>query len=693
MPLLAILCLLLLCGRPDHHMVFCGVGQLGDVLPRKAVSYNDDTVMLFRVDGVWNYSSMLLREDLGLLLLGAREVVYAVDVRNISHKMAEVWWSTTQAEQTNCMDKGKTSIDCWNYIRVLHVLQDGRMYVCGTNAYRPTCDYMVYEGGQLSLLNTKEDGKGKCPFDPYQSYTSLVVDGALYAAAAINFLGSDSALLRNSSFPLRTDIKDLCAVISEPRFISMEEVPESQGSTVGDDDKVYLFFNEVAVEYDFYSKLTVSRVARVCKGDMGGQWILQKKWTSFLKARLDCPVLQPSLPFLLQDVFLWRDSDWRKSVFYAVFTSQSGSADLSAVCAYNVEDVSQIFSTGSFKTPVSVESYYTKWILYSRELPVPRPGACIDDAARQQGIRSSLDLPDKVLQFVQTRALMDPAAQPLSGGPLLVKRGALVTRITVVSVAALDGQNYTVMFIGTDNGFVEKAVNYNGETFIIEEIQLFSQPVPIEVLRLSVTTGYLYAGSSYGAAQVPLSACSRYRSCIDCVLARDPYCAWDVNEGSCTTLAPSQSLQTGNLIQSLKNADASQCPNPEDVVPETVTFTEGSSVKLPCQPSSNLAELHWLRDNQLLNTSGRSYDHEGSLVILKASAATAGRYECQSVESAKGRKYTTTMAVYELLLDRVDQIVALALKVVAPSLAALLTALLGWNLHHGHLHLPHCRHT
>lgn len=35
----------------------------------------------------------------------------------------------------------------------------------------------------------------------------------------------------------------------------------------------------------------VSRVARVCKGDQGGsQRVLEKQWTSFLKARLNCSV-------------------------------------------------------------------------------------------------------------------------------------------------------------------------------------------------------------------------------------------------------------------------------------------------------------------------------------------------------------------------------------------------------------------
>lgn len=51
----------------------------------------------------------------------------------------------------------------------------------------------------------------------------------------------------------------------EPTFVSMAQMPESEDCKDGDDDKVYLFFSETAVEYDWYNALVVSRVARVCK--------------------------------------------------------------------------------------------------------------------------------------------------------------------------------------------------------------------------------------------------------------------------------------------------------------------------------------------------------------------------------------------------------------------------------------------
>lgn len=45
----------------------------------------------------------------------------------------------------------------------------------------------------------------------------------------------------------------------------MAHVPEGKSSPEGDDDKIYLFFSENAVEFDSFSKVDVSRVARVCK--------------------------------------------------------------------------------------------------------------------------------------------------------------------------------------------------------------------------------------------------------------------------------------------------------------------------------------------------------------------------------------------------------------------------------------------
>ncbi|XP_056132308.1 semaphorin-4E [Lampris incognitus] len=614
-------------------------------VPRKTVPYQNG-LKLFREEGIWNYTTMLMREDLGVLLLGAREAIYALDVDNISVKKAAAYWRVTEEKQRECTYKGKhAEVECRNYIRTLHTVNDNRMYVCGTNAFSPTCDYMAYSDGQLSLEGKLEEGKGKCPFDPFQRYSSLMIGNDLYSATSINFLGSEPVVLRSSASALRTEFKS--SWLNEPNFVYMDFVNESVDSPDGDDDKVYLFFSENAMEYDFYSKIVVSRVARVCKGDMGGQRTLQRKWTSFLKARLDCSLPEPSLPSIVQDVFLLKHQDWRKSVFYTVFTQQSGTSDLSAVCAYSVSAIGKVFNEGKFKTPVAVETSHVKWVMYSGEPPVPRPGACINNEARKLGMTRSLDLPDKTLQFIRDRPLMDEAVRPLTGSPMLVKKGPTLTRIVVDSVMALDGEIYPVMFIGTENGYIQKAVNYAGEMFIIEELQVSVNPDPIRTLRLSSRKGQLYAGSEFGAVQMPVSNCSRYESCMDCILARDPYCAWDLSADQCSPVYSLDST-SDSAIQSLKQGDVSKCPKPEPVAAVDFILTPGNNIRLPCQPNTNLAQIHWRFTYQTLYSNSKYYIYTGGLLILNASASDTGLYTCDSEEHINGRIYNRTMAVYQL---------------------------------------------
>ncbi|KAJ8374446.1 hypothetical protein SKAU_G00050260 [Synaphobranchus kaupii] len=614
--------------------------------PRKRVPYDSGSIKLFREDGVWNYTTMLLREDLGLLFLGAREAVFALDINDISSRKAQVYWQVTEEKQKECRYKGKTAeTECRNYIRVLQKANDDRIYVCGTNAFSPTCAYMTYTEGQLKLEEKREEGKGQCPFDPFQRHFSIMISGSLYSATSNNFLGSEPVVLRNSTPAIRTEFKS--SWLNEPVFVHMDVVQESEGSSEGDDDKVYMFFSETAVEYDFPNKLMVSRVARVCKGDLGGQRTLQKRWTTFLKARLDCSVPEPSLPYIVQDVFLRQHSDWRESVFYAVFTPQ-GSSDLSAVCAYSVTAIGDVFSKGRYKTAVTVETSHVKWVMYSGELPVPRPGACINKAARDQGIQSSMGLPDKTLQFVRDRPLMDEAVRPLNGGPQLVKSGPLFTRIVVDRVTALDGRGYDVMFIGTENGFVQKAVNYDGEMFIIEEVQVLPVPEPIKTLRLSAITGQLYVGSETAAVQMALSECGRYSSCQDCVLARDPYCAWDATAALCSAVSSLDSTSDRSLIQSLRDGNKSLCPSSASVEPQSYTLIPGNNILLKCRADSNLDQL-WFFNGQPLNRSDTKYlFYSEGLMILEASEADSGQYSCKTEEWVKGTKHPRTVAVYQL---------------------------------------------
>ncbi|NWX48706.1 SEM4C protein, partial [Steatornis caripensis] len=323
--------------------------------------------------------------------------------------------------------------DCFNYVRFLQSYNSSHLYACGTYAFQPKCTYIELSGFTLDQA-AFEDGKGKCPYDPTKGHTGLIVgrwhcrtragvgelptvppspslnpclaDGELYSATFNNFLGTEPVILRNlgphysmkteyltswlngtvggtwwgtartppcpgTALPLPFCLPAPC-FSAEPHFVASAYVQESAASSTGDDDKVYFFFSERAVEYDCYAEQVVARVARVCKGDVGGARTLQKKWTTFLKARLVCSAPEQQLHFnRLQAVFTLPGTDWQDTAFFGVFQARWGDVDVSAICRYHILEVKAAFE-GPYK---EYREQAQKWGRYSDEVPSPRPGA------------------------------------------------------------------------------------------------------------------------------------------------------------------------------------------------------------------------------------------------------------------------------------------------------------------------------
>ncbi|XP_051703408.2 semaphorin-4D isoform X2 [Oryctolagus cuniculus] len=528
-------------------------------VPRITWEHEEVQLVQFHKPGIYNYSALLLSEDQDTLYVGAREAVFALNALDISEKQHEAYWKVSEDKKAKCAEKGKSKqTECLNYIRVLQPLSATSLYVCGTNAFQPACDHLSLTTFQF--LGRSEDGKGRCPFDPAHSYTSVMVDGELYSGTSYNFLGSEPIISRNSSHsPLRTEYA--IPWLNEPSFVFADVIRKSPEGAEAEDDRVYFFFTEVSVEYEFIFKLLIPRIARVCKGDQGGLRTLQKKWTSFLKARLTCSRPDSGLVFnVLRDVFVLRGPGLREPVFYALFTPQLNNVGLSAVCAYNLSTAEEVFSRGKYMQSATVEQSHTKWVRYNGPVPTPRPGACIDAEARAANYTSSLNLPDKTLQFVKDHPLMDDSVTPIDNRPRLIKKDVNYTQIVVDRTRALDGTLYDVMFMSTERGALHKAVSLESEVHIIEETQLFQDLQPIQTLLLSSKKGrrFVYAGSNSGVVQAPLAFCGKHSSCEDCLLARDPYCAWSLPEAACVALHQTEGPGRG-LIQDM-SGDVSACP-------------------------------------------------------------------------------------------------------------------------------------
>nr|XP_020456477.1 semaphorin-4D isoform X2 [Monopterus albus] len=624
-------------------------------VPRTSWRHQDLDLMEFSEPGIFNYSTLLLSEKRDALYVGARDAIFELSKKNVTVRNNKVEWTVEDTLIQMCTLKGKSrERDCLNYIRVLQVVDDERLYVCGTHAFLPQCDYLNL--ADFSLKGQPEDGRGKCSFDPSQSFTTVMVDGELYSGTAYNFLGSEPIISRYSPHHslLRTEYST--SWLNEPSFVFADVIREGSNKADGEDDKIYYFFTEVSVEYEFFGKLLIPRVARVCKGDLGGQRTLQKKWTSFLKAKLVCSMPELNFVFnVVHDVFILKRADWRDTVIYGVFTSQWGNVGLSAVCAYNMTAVEDVFSKGKYMQKVTVEQSHTKWVRYNGITPSPRPGTCINSLMRQQNISSSLHLPDKTLQFVKDHPLLEDPVLPISNGPRLIAKDVNYTQIVVERVRALNGNTYDIIFTGTDKGVLHKSVVFEGEVHIVEEIQLLKNSEPIKNLLLSSETHCLYAGSDSGVVQSPTAFCGRYPSCVDCVLARDPYCAWDHQTAACVNIFDARSHRL-RLIQSL-DGDADKCPSGPGLPLkdyQRMTVKPGSSVELPCLVQSNLAQIMWKFNRSALTEASRFHlIGENGLLIYSVAPEDQGRYECWSVEwaPAAGKNFSRLLAGYVLTLD------------------------------------------
>uniref|UniRef100_A0A9J7Z789 Semaphorin 4D n=2 Tax=Cyprinus carpio carpio TaxID=630221 RepID=A0A9J7Z789_CYPCA len=640
-------------------------------VPRSSWRHDDVNVQEFWEPDVFNYTTLLLSEERGVLYVGAREAVYELNMSNVSIKSNQLLWKVSESDMSMCILKGKSKeTDCRNYIRVLQVLDEDTLYVCGTHAFQPLCDYLSLQG--FGLQERAEDGRGKCSFDPAQSFTTVMVDGELYSGTAYNFLGSEPIISRSSLSQslLRTEYST--SWLNEPSFVFADVIREGQNSPDGDDDKVYYFFTEVSVEYEFFGKLLIPRIARVCKGDLGGQRTLQKKWTSFLKAKLVCSMPELNFVFnVVHDVFILKAPHWRDTIIYGVFTSQWGNVGLSAVCAYNMSSVHEVFSKGKFMQKATVEQSHTKWVRFNGITPSPRPGACINSLNRMQNINSSLQLPDKTLQFVKDHPLLEDPVLPIGNGPRLITKDVNYTQIAVERVQALDGNIYDVIFTGTDKGLLHKSLVYEGEVHTVEEIQLLKNAEPIKTLLLSSQVArFLYAGSDSGVVQSPTAFCEKYPSCVDCVLARDPYCAWDPRSASCVNIFQ-HDADGRKLFQSLKG-DAGICPPVARLAVDDyqqVLVKPGGSADLPCPVRSNLAQVLWKLNGRVLTEASRFLLlSENGLLIYSVTPEDAGRYECWSVESAAGKNFTRLVTAYTLRLELPESVPSISAR--HPSSAA-----------------------
>uniref|UniRef100_A0A8C1R391 Semaphorin-6A n=1 Tax=Cyprinus carpio TaxID=7962 RepID=A0A8C1R391_CYPCA len=477
------------------------------------------------------------------LYVAARDHIYTVDIETADTEeiffSKKLTWKSRQADVDTCRMKGKHKDECHNFIKVLLQQSHDSLFVCGTNAFNPSC--RTYKMDSLDAVGDEISGMARCPYDAKHANVALFADGKLYSATVTDFLAIDAVIYRSlgDSPTLRT-VKHDSKWLKEPNFVQAIDYGEF----------IYFFFREIAMEYNSMGKVVFPRVARVCKSDLGGsQRVLEKQWTSFLKTRLNCSIPGDSHFYfnILQavtDVIHISGRD----VVMATFSTPYNSIPGSAVCAYDMAEIAAAF-TGRFKEQKSPDSTWTP--VPEEKVPRPRPGVCAGSSSGEK-FKVSNEFPDETLNFIKLHPLMDEAVPSIANRPWFLKTMVRyrLTRIAVDNAAG-PHRNHTVVFLGSERGIVLKFLakmrsGFLNDSLFLEELSVYNpekcsidgvEDKRIISMQIDSRSHSLFVAFSSCVVKVPLSRCELHGECKkSCIASRDPYCGW-VSEGACKEIS------------------------------------------------------------------------------------------------------------------------------------------------------------
>uniref|UniRef100_A0A671WS08 Semaphorin-3C n=1 Tax=Sparus aurata TaxID=8175 RepID=A0A671WS08_SPAAU len=647
-------------------------------------------------DKAMDYRILKMDEDQDRMYVGCKDHVLSMDINNITHGTLKVSRlliipAFHQHRIEECQMAGKDPTHgCGNFIRVVQPYNRTHLFMCGSGAYSPVCVYinrgrrpeatpwnnLSYKPVSNSpdfLFSLTESGKGRCSFNPQVNTVSVMLNQELFSGMYIDFMGTDAAIFRSLTKrnAVRTDQHN-SKWLSEPIFVDAHLIPDG---TDPNDAKLYFFFRERLTDNSGNTKNIHTMVARVCPNDIGGQRSLVNKWTTFLKARMVCSVLEEDGTEThfdeLESMFLLETDQPKGLLVFGVFTSTSSVFKGSAVCVYNMADILTVFN-GPF---AHRDGPNFQWVAFQGRIPYPRPGTC-PGGAFTPDIQTTKEFPDDVVTFVRNHPVMFNPIYPVGRRPLVVRTNAdyKYTSVAVDQVMAADG-NYQVLFLGTDKGTVQKVIVLPSnqslhEDLILEELEVFKNQAPVTNLRISSKKQQLYVSSEFGVSQVSLHRCHAYGSaCADCCLARDPYCAWDGL--SCSRFYPSgkrrsrrQDIMHGNPLTQCRGFNLKAYRN---AVEMTQYGVKNNTTFLECFPKSPQASIRWLiqRDNDrrkevslTLRGGDRVLSTEHGLLIRSVQLSDQGLYYCLTTENgfkrtvAKIRLRVLSEAMVSVLTDK-----------------------------------------
>ncbi|CAJ0567161.1 unnamed protein product, partial [Mesorhabditis spiculigera] len=455
--------------------------------------------------------------------------------------------------------------------------------ICSSSAHKP--EVRIVDVSRLEDKSEPQTIIGLCAPDREMNTTAVLVE---YGNPACPNGGDDSWL-------------------NEPQFVGSFDVG----------DYVYFFFREVANEASRDMKRIYSRVARICKKDLGGKTVMRQVWTSYVKARLNCS-LPGDIPVSFDHIQSVAKAEFEgETMFYAGMSSSDTAFVSSAICVFQLRDIDHIFDHGLFADDQGGVG--------ADPNTGHRPGTCVPDSP-------SLD--PEALNFVRSHLLMkDPIS---SQTPIFTQRDAVFHHLLVDS-----RQEHNVVFaIDAPSSRLWRLAHWrDGSDWRLETIESASVLSPVGGVQGSALLPgeFLYLTSRNGVAQFTPGACGQWKACQPCAI--DPYCSWNVARAQCH---PREKLhhQSPGWVSSWAGRGAPECKTVGR--PVLTKAFPGDAVHLETQPGSV-----WLRDGVRIESGPRTaFTSESGLVLFDVAKKDNGDYEAV----VDGRQ----IVKYRLIVDHED---------------------------------------
>ncbi|ULU09666.1 hypothetical protein L3Y34_014213 [Caenorhabditis briggsae] len=566
-------------------------------------TFSDRTIGEFR--------ELLINTKDGALFAGSEGAIFRLWAYNINDTGENVFSKKqlilSETEESECRSTASDEKLCRPSTRFLAFTNNkDSIYVCSSVGMRP--EIRVLDSISLQDQQEPRTEIGICVVDPTFNSTAVVVDNgnpedasSVYSGIRTGMGGENHLIYRP---PLTKNGKQLHASIrtiysdnkwlNEPQFVGSFDVGQH----------VLFFFREIAHDNSFGERIIHSRVARVCKKDIGGRNVLRQVWTSFVKARLNCSV-SANFPFYFDHIQSVKRVDKHgETFFYATFSTSETAFTSSAICMFQLSSINHLLDTGLLME----ETANGQFAVTADEIPAHRPGTCSSN---------SHSISDTDLHFAKTHLLVSDS---ISGGtPILPLRDHVYTQILVDQ---LNNQNVIFAFDSSQQKMWKISHWKEGNEWkwnLIETQTLKTSGFRINDVAL-LPGEFFFATSKAGVHQFSVARCQELPSCALCSM--DPYCSWNAVNSKCALKTKTNEKSVGWISSSWAGRISPECSAVEKLQVKDVYLGDGFKIQ-------GARGGTWQKDGRDLEESQRHVaTSQGELVILNVDVEDAGTYEC-----------------------------------------------------------------